>query len=308
MRKKWKYYIDRMLTFALIGILLPLFVTIICQRMRLEEVIYGTYNAITETAEREGGEELEEQLPFYSGEGDPCGRGGCGAYGAVRDCADNTVRCRGERGRNSRLLFSEEELRQALGETYEKAMERLETCVEETSGQVLSWNGGYAYAAYHAISAGSTRDMSRSAEAAVPYLPAVECSADLTAEGTLSVIYCEETDILKQCVEHFPEADVSAVSEIQVTERDAAGYVQQVMLGEYACTGEALREAMGWNSACFTITQLGENVRIVTRGLGHGYGLSQNEARAMAQEGTSYEEILQYFFPGTTLVTADQIK
>ena len=28
---------------------------------------------------------------FYSGEGDPCGRGGCGAYGAVRDCADNTV-------------------------------------------------------------------------------------------------------------------------------------------------------------------------------------------------------------------------
>ncbi len=76
--------------------------------------------------------------------------------------------------------------------------------------------------------------------------------------GYASVIYCEETDILKQCVEHFPEADVSAVSEIQVTERDAAGYVQQVMLGEYACTGEALREAMGWNSACFTITQLGK--------------------------------------------------
>ena len=101
---------------------------------------------------------------------------------------------------------------------------------------------------------------------------------------------------------------MSAVSEIQVTERDAAGYVQQVMLGEYVCTGEAFREAMGWKSACFTITQMGENVRIVTRGLGHGYGLSQNEARAMAQEGTSYEEILQYFFPGTTLVTADQIK
>ena len=212
------------------------------------------------------------------------------------------------RGEEQPAAFSEEELRQALGETYEKVMERLETCVEETSGQVLSWNGGYAYAAYHAISAGSTRDMSRSAEAAVPYLPAVECPADLTAEGTLSVIYCEETDILKQCAEHFAEADVSAVSEIQVTERDAAGYVQQVMLGEYVCTGEAFREAMGWKSACFTITQMGENVRIVTRGLGHGYGLSQNEARAMAQEGTSYEEILQYFFPGTTLVTADQIK
>ena len=307
MRKKWKYYIDRMLTFALIGILLPLFITIICQRMRLEEVIYGTYDAITETAEREGGEELEEQLPFILAKEI---RADAEDAALMAQCviARTTLYDAAARGEEQPAAFSEEELRQALGETYEKTMERLEMCVEETSGQVLSWNGGYAYAAYHAISAGSTRDMSRSAEAAVPYLPAVECPADLTAEGTLSVIYCEETDILKRCGEHFAEADVSAVSEIQVTERDAAGYVQQVMLGEYVCTGEAFREAMGWNSACFTITQMGENVRIVTRGLGHGYGLSQNEARAMAQEGTSYEEILQYFFPGTTLVTADQIK
>ena len=55
MRKKWKYYIDRMLTFALIGILLPLFITIICQRMRLEEVIYGTYDAITEWQKERAG-------------------------------------------------------------------------------------------------------------------------------------------------------------------------------------------------------------------------------------------------------------
>lgn len=203
MRKKWKYYIDRMLTFALIGILLPLFVTIICQRMRLEEVIYGTYNAITETAEREGGEELEEQLPFILAKEI---RADAEDAALMAQCviARTTLYDAAARGEEQPAAFSEEELRQALGETYEKAMERLETCVEETSGQVLSWNGGYAYAAYHAISAGSTRDMSRSAEAAVPYLPAVECSADLTAEGTLSVIYCEETDILKQCVEHFP--------------------------------------------------------------------------------------------------------
>ena len=138
----------------------------------------------------------------------------------------------------------------------------------------------------------------------------MECPADLTAEGTLSVIYCEETDILKRCGEHFAEADVSAVSEIQVTERDAAGWAwgQQVMLGSMPAPGKRSVRRWAGTHACFTITQMGENVPIVTRGLGHGYGLSQNEARAMAQEGTSYEEILQYFFPGTTLVTADQIK
>ena len=204
MRKKWKHYIDRMLTFALIGILLPLFITIICQRMRLEEVIYGTYDAITEAAEREGGEELEEQLPFILAKEI---RADAEDAALMAQCviARTTLYDAAARGEEQPAAFSEEELRQVLGETYEKAMERLETCVEETSGQVLSWNGGYAYAAYHAISAGSTRDMSRSAEAAVPYLPAVECPADLTAEGTLSVIYCEETDILKRCGEHFAE-------------------------------------------------------------------------------------------------------
>lgn len=105
MRKKWKYYIDRMLTFALIGILLPLFVTIICQRMRLEEVIYGTYNAITETAEREGGEELEEQLPFILAKEIRADAEDAALMAPVRGCADNTVRCRGERGGTAGCFF-----------------------------------------------------------------------------------------------------------------------------------------------------------------------------------------------------------
>ena len=143
MRKKWKYYIDRMLTFALIGILLPLFVTIICQRMRLEEVIYGTYDAITEAAEREGGEELEEQLPFILAKEI---RADAEDAALMAQCviARTTLYDAAARGEEQPAAFSEEELRQALGETYEKVMERLETCVEETSGQVLSWNGGYA--------------------------------------------------------------------------------------------------------------------------------------------------------------------
>ena len=116
MRKKWKYYIDRMLTFALIGILLPLFITIICQRMRLEEVIYGTYDAITETAEREGGEELEEQLPFILAKEI---RADAEDAALMAQCgiARTTLYDAAARGEEQPAAFSEEELRQALGET-----------------------------------------------------------------------------------------------------------------------------------------------------------------------------------------------
>ena len=65
---------------------------------------------------------------------------------------------------------------------------------------------------------------------------------------------------------------------------------------------------MGWNSACFTVTEVDGEVRIVTKGLGHGFGLSQNEAEHMAGEGKTYEEILAYFYPGAELMTADQLQ
>lgn len=115
MRKKWKYYIDRMLTFALIGILLPLFVTIICQRMRLEEVIYGTYDAMTEAAEREGGEELEEQLPLILAKEI---RADAEDTALKAQCviARTTLYDAAARGEEQPAAFSEEELRQALGE------------------------------------------------------------------------------------------------------------------------------------------------------------------------------------------------
>ena len=38
------------------------------------------------------------------------------------------------------------------------------------------------------------------------------------------------------------------------------------------------------------------------KGYGHGVGLSQYGAVNMAKEGKGYEEILQFYFPGTTLV------
>ena len=39
-------------------------------------------------------------------------------------------------------------------------------------------------------------------------------------------------------------------------------------------------------------------MRITTRGVGHGLGMSQYTAGKMAEEGSTFEEILIYFFPG----------
>ena len=52
-------------------------------------------------------------------------------------------------------------------------------------------------------------------------------------------------------------------------------------------------------SAFFTIAKKDGNYIIEGGGYGHGIGMSQNGANEMAKAGETYEEILQFFYPGT---------
>lgn len=52
-------------------------------------------------------------------------------------------------------------------------------------------------------------------------------------------------------------------------------------------------------SAFFTIAKTGGNYIIKGGGYGHGIGMSQNGANEMAKAGKTYDEILQFFYPGT---------
>ena len=65
------------------------------------------------------------------------------------------------------------------------------------------------------------------------------------------------------------------------------------------------RTALSLRSAAFTITYTEEKVfSITTHGYGHGVGMSQYGANAMALAGKTYEEILAHYYPGTQLSQA----
>ncbi len=65
--------------------------------------------------------------------------------------------------------------------------------------------------------------------------------------------------------------------------------------GDFPFNGEEVRLALGLPSACFELNRHGSDVRFSVRGRGHGWGLSQTEAQALAEDGWSAEAILEYF-------------
>ena len=83
---------------------------------------------------------------------------------------------------------------------------------------------------------------------------------------------------------------------IVIETRDSSDYVIQMKIGEKTVTGEEFREYLSLNSACFFLKEVENKVRIVTKGLGHGLGLSQYGANELAKEGKSYKEILEYYY------------
>lgn len=213
-----------------------------------------------------------------------------------------------EEGKELPKSMDTEEMLQLWGQKgFEEKYNNLEEAEAATKGQILMWQEKPAETDYHAVSAGKTRNGQEAlGREDVSYLQAVDSQKDILSPDYLKVIFMEKTKL----AEKLQKADSTLAvnpdeipGNIQITGRDEGGYVTQVQIGETVLSGENFRNYLELNSACFYIKEVEGQVRILTKGLGHGLGLSQYGANEMAKEGKDYKEILNYYYQGLELKT-----
>ena len=168
--------------------------------------------------------------------------------------------------------------------------------------QVLCYEGAPAGTSYFAISNGMTEASENVWGTALPYLVAVDSSTDLNADNYLYTVQFT-AEQMQQALAGLgllpdPAAPVSWFGEAALT---PSGYVASLPVCGQSVTGPALRKALGLRSACFTVQYQEGSFLLTTKGYGHGVGLSQWGAKALAEQGQSAEEILAHYFPGTEL-------
>ena len=274
-RKNLAKRINTMLTILLLLLLIPLFLTIFCQKMQLEELL-GNVNQTAETEEDADmlfcivAKEISANAP------EECIKAQC-------VIARTNLKAAEEMGTELPGSMTMGELQELWGDYFSEAEGKIREAIQETDGETLQYRNHYIYAAYHAVSAGNTRNMEEVyPDSDMPYLSGVACYEDAQAPDYLSVLYLDR--------------------EITIEEKDSAGYVTKAQMNGKSYTGEELRGELGLKSANFNVTELEPGkIRIVTKGHGHGFGLSQYTAQKMAEKGEDYRKILQYFFPGTEL-------
>lgn len=164
---------------------------------------------------------------------------------------------------------------------------KLESAWRDTQGQVLMYENELAYTPFFSLSNGSTRDANEVLGEEYPYLKIKDCPLDIEAAEQIQTVT-------------LPEAE-SELLDVEVLSIDTAGYVLKVRVGEEEVSGEEFRNNYQLASSCFSVQEYEGKIRITTRGVGHGIGLSQYTANKMAEEGKSYEEILSFFYEGCEL-------
>ncbi len=191
-----------------------------------------------------------------------------------------------------------------LGEMDESVYERSREAVAGTEGIYLCYEEQPARAPFFAVSAGSTRAGSEVQEMAeYPYLQSVSCDRDFTSPDYTDVVTVSKKEFLRWLSSIDPDGEAQWQGETEMMERvviekDSSGYITQIKVGEEAVSGERFRDFFGLASACVEIEERGDQIRMKSRGAGHGFGMSQYGAHEAAKNGSDFMDILEYFYAG----------
>lgn len=189
-------------------------------------------------------------------------------------------------------------LKARWGDDYERFHALLVQAAQTVGSSVLTYDGSPAATCYHSISAGRTEASQNVWETALPYLQGVPSPADLAVDGyETTVEYSpEQVSAVLTSLELEPGNDPAAWFGDAV--RDDAGYITAQTVCGTAVSGTKMRRAFHLRSASFSVEYNGTSFRFTTHGYGHGVGLSQYGAKALAEQGRTWQEILLYYFPG----------
>lgn len=180
-----------------------------------------------------------------------------------------------------------------------KALALCEQAVRETKGSIMTYGETCILPLFHKISAGRTR----TGDADFPYLVSVQSSYDRQADGYLTEVSWSSSEFAKKIGMDQGLSAENIISQIQIIQKDDAGYVQKMKIGTKILNGEEVQYALDLPSSSFSIYRSDGKLCARAAGTGHGYGLSQAGARAMAREGWKYEEILHYYYKNISIVS-----
>lgn len=191
----------------------------------------------------------------------------------------------------------------AWGKDAQSYTDKITQAVAGTDGMVATYGGAPIQAVFFSSAAGRTVDAVEVWGNAVPYLTGVESPEGEEVPNYHSTMSLSVDGFKSIFLSQYPEANLEGDSAGWFTNivHNSAGGVEQMDVGGVTIAGGPLRTLFGLRSTNFTIEVADGSVTFQVTGYGHGVGMSQYGANALAEEGKTYEEIIKWYYTGVEL-------
>ncbi len=195
--------------------------------------------------------------------------------------------------------------------------DRIYKLVDEVLGEAIYYNGEMIQSVFFASSCGYTNSAENVWCVDYPYLRSVDCPLDKTTDPNWGSTDSYSSDYIKNAVQNTlgialtgdPSKWFKINSRLDNREH---GWVTSISVGGMTkangktIDGRTIRETvLGYSlkSAAFDLKydKSSDKFIFTTYGHGHGVGLSQYGAKALAENGYTYKQILQHYFTGVEI-------
>lgn len=195
----------------------------------------------------------------------------------------------------NQVYLDNEYLKKAWGNNYVKNINKLRKAVNATIDEYLSYNSLVVDALFFSTSNGYTEDSQAVFNFECDYLKSVESPWDSEVS---SAYLTNKTLSLKEFYQKL-NLPYNKNLNVEILKRSSTNRILLLKINNQEFKGTNLYSKLSLRSTDFTITLLGDNVKITTKGYGHGVGMSQYGALGMAKKGYTYEEILKHYYKNT---------
>lgn len=203
------------------------------------------------------------------------------------------------------FMYKEDRMKLWPEKNRDKYWEKLTKAVKETKGEVLTYNNELVMAPYYfSTSGGKTEDAVDVFNREQPYLKSVESPGEEKSPKYITEFkfsYSEFINLLNKWNPKIKLKNSNLKSQMSILERTSGGSVTKLKVGSEYISGQKLRSILNLNSANFTIKFNSKDIVVTCKGYGHGVGMSQWGANAMAKEGDNYETILEHYYQGVKI-------
>jgi stage II sporulation protein D len=177
-----------------------------------------------------------------------------------------------------------------------------DAAIAATAGEVLTYGGAFARTYYHADSGGVIASAAEVWGSDLPYLQAFQ---DVASDGPHARWTARLDPAVVAARLRTIGVDVGAVQRLEVLEVSSSGRVVRAEVvgtgGRRVLSGTTLRNQLrAWNLKSTRFVMSGD-LTVVGEGWGHGVGMSQYGALALARQGYTYAQILAFYYEDTVL-------